>query len=73
MKAPSTPGGCGGNLPSLGSVYAHTAPNSTQHSGLMCSALFQQNSSAHVSALLNKEGFRHVLKYFTELGPGYYL
>lgn len=39
----------------------------------MFNALFQQNSNAHVSALLNKEGFRHMLKYFTELGPCYYL
>lgn len=59
--------------PFPGVCPVHTAPNSPQHSGLVFNALFQQNSSAHVSALLNKEGFRHMLKYFTELGPGYYL
>jgi len=55
------------------SVCTDTAPNSTKHLSLIFNALFQQNSNAHVSALLNKEGFRHMLKYFAELGPSYYL
>lgn len=55
------------------SVCLDTAPNSAKHLCQIFNALFQQNPNAHVSALLNKEGFRHMLKYFTELGPCYYL